>query len=42
MNLQIIDGCAGTDPRLPTAGTNPDYRLREPTLVDATLLEYKT
>ena len=23
MNLQIINGCAGTDPRLPTAGTNP-------------------
>ena len=27
MNLQIINGCAGTDPGLP---------LREPTLVDAT------
>ena len=23
-NLQNINGCAGTDPILPTAGTNPD------------------
>ena len=26
MNLQIINGCAGTDTRLPTAGNNPGWR----------------
>ena len=26
MNLYIINGCAGTDPKLPTAGTDPDRR----------------
>ena len=27
MNLQIINGCAGTDPGLSTAGTDPGRRL---------------
>ena len=26
MNLQIIKDCAGTDPGLPTAETDPSYR----------------
>ena len=26
MNLQVIDGCAGTDPGLPTAETDPGGR----------------
>ena len=26
MNLQIINGCAGSDPGLQTAGTDPDRR----------------
>ena len=27
MNLQIINDCAGTDPGLPTAGTDPGRRF---------------
>ena len=26
MNMKIINNCAGTDPGLPTAGTDPDRR----------------
>ena len=26
INLQIINDCAGTDPELPTAGTDPGRR----------------
>ena len=29
MNLQIINGCAGTDPRLQIAGTNPGRHYHE-------------
>ena len=29
MNLQIINDCAGTDPELPTAGTDPGQRCME-------------
>ena len=28
MNLQIINDCAGTDPGLPTAGTDPGRRYQ--------------
>ena len=28
MNLQIINSCAGTDPGLPTAVTDPDRRYK--------------
>ena len=29
MNLQIINGCTGTDPGLPTAGTIPGQRCQK-------------
>ena len=29
MNLQIINNCAGTDPGLPTAGTDPSRRFNK-------------
>ena len=40
MNLQIINGCAGTDPELPTVGTDPGrrYLLRSQTNASVFLL----
>ena len=29
MNLQIINDCAGTDPGLPTEGTDPGRRYKK-------------
>ena len=40
MNLQIINGCAGTEPRLPTVGTDPGRRYIVKNFLRLALITY--